>query len=238
MRGRWFIALLILVIAAAVPGLKSVWGQQGTAGSNTKNATPAPPTVGHYSLIVTTLEPSDSTHWLSPPPTIRVTAGTEREPAETVGNLTVQDQYTIDAFGTPRQECIETGPQHNCDELDRADMAIRDPHTVGYRIVNTGGEVKLQVNLQVHDLLPLSRSGASIDWHPGDVIFVSVPKATSAYRFLSEALVGEWNGNPIVFEAGKALPASAQKGLEDLGVRQDLGDAVLYSYRVKQPPKQ
>jgi hypothetical protein len=65
------------------------------------------------------------------------------------------------------------------------------------------------------------------------VIFVSLPKATSVYRFVSETLVGVWNSEPIVFEAGKALPESAKKRLDDLGVHQDLGDALLYSYRVK-----
>jgi hypothetical protein len=50
-------------------------------------------------------------------------------------------------------------------------------------------------------------------------------------------VVGEWNGAPIVFEAGKALPASAKRGLEDLGVRQDLEEAMLYSYRVNEPLK-
>jgi hypothetical protein len=50
-------------------------------------------------------------------------------------------------------------------------------------------------------------------------------------------LVGEWNGEPIVFEVGKPLPDSAKKGLEDLGVKQDLGEGILYSFRVKEPEK-
>jgi len=50
-------------------------------------------------------------------------------------------------------------------------------------------------------------------------------------------LVGEWNGEAIVFEVGKDLPESAKKGLEDLGVKQDLGDRVLYSFRVREAGK-
>jgi hypothetical protein len=150
-----------------------------------------------------------------------------------MGNLTVPEQYTIEAFGSPREECVATTQKHGCDALDQTDLTIRDPQTVGYRVLSHGAAVQLRVNLQVHDLLPVSHGSANTDWHAGDVIFVSVPKATAAYRFVSETLVGEWNGQPIVFEAGKALPASAKKGLEDLGFHQDLGDAVLYSYRVK-----
>jgi len=79
--------------------------------------------------------------------------------------------------------------------------------------VSHGAAVQFHVNLQVHDLLPVARGGPSIDWHTGDVIFVSVPKATTAYRFVSETLVGVWSGQPIVFEAGKALPEGAKKGV-------------------------
>ena len=143
-------------------------------------------------------------------------------------------QFTIEAFGVPQQECEEAAEQqHGCGALDRTDLTIRDLNTVECRIVSHGGAVQLRVNLQVHDLLPVSRGGARTDWHTGDLIFLLVPKATPVYRFVSETLVGEWNGEPIVFEAGKPLPSSAKKGLEDLGVHQDLGDAVLYSYRVK-----
>jgi hypothetical protein len=190
--------------------------------------------LGSYSLVVTTLEPTETTHWLNPPPTISVKGGTKLAPAETPGNLAVPQQFTIEAFDIPQQECEEAAPQqHGCDALDRRDLTIRDRNTVEYRIVSHGAAVELRVNLQVHDLLPVSRGGASTDWHAGDVIFVSVPKATPVYRFVSETLVGEWKGEPIVFEAGKALPESGKKGLEDLGVHQDMGAAVLYSYRVK-----
>ena len=249
MRGRRLIAALVIAISGAVPGVEAVWGQQGAASTNggaaSTNGAPAStngtdtkpqplPKVGSYSLVITTLEPTETTHWLNPPPAIDVTAGTKLAPAETKGNLTAQQQYTIEAFDVPRQECEETAQQqHGCDALDRTDLTIRDAITVEYRIVSHGGAVQLHVNLQVHDLLPVARGGPSADWHTGDVIFVSVPKATPVYRFVSETLVGVWNGQPIVFEAGKALPDGAKKGLDDLGVHQDLGDAVLYSYRVK-----
>lgn len=237
MLGRCSIAALAVVISAAGPGVGVIWAQQGPAATKGTEAKSEPAKVGSYSLVVTALEPSATTHWLNPPPTIDVTGGSKIAPAVTTGNLTVPDQYTIEAFGAPRQECVAAGQQHGCDALDRTDLTIRDPHTVGYRIVSHGGAAQLRINLQVHDLLPVSHGGASTDWHAGDVIFVSVPKATPVYRFVSETLVGEWSGEAIVFEAGKALPASAKKGLEDLGVHQDLGDAVLYSYRVKEPPK-
>lgn len=87
----------------------------------------------------------------------------------------------------------------------------------------------------MHDILPVSTGSAETPWHAHEVIFVAVPTAT--YRFSSEALVGEWNGEAIVFEVGKDLPASAKKGLEDLGVKQDFGDRVLYSFRVKEAGK-
>ena len=244
MCGNWFVAALSMTIFAAAPASVIVRAQQNASGANgpaangaAANGTatrPHPPTVGSYSLVVTTIEPAPTAHWLNPPPAISVKAGTKLAPTETSGNLTVPRQYAIDSFAVPRQECEETAPrQRGCDALDRTDLAIRDLNTVEYRIVSHGPAVELRVNLQVRDLLPVSHGGASTDWHTGDVIFVSVPKATPVYRFMSETLVGKWNGEPIVFEAGKPLPANAKKGLVDLGVHQDLGDAVLYSYRVK-----
>lgn len=248
MHGRWFIRALIAVIFAAGPGRQNLRGQQatgnanggaanangGAAGTNGSDAKPKPAKVGSYSLVVTTLEPTAATHWLNPPPAISAGAGTKLAPTETAGNLTAPPQYTIEAFDVPRQECKEAAPQqHGCDALDRADLTIRDANTIEYRIVSHGAAVQILVNLQVHDLLPVAHGSASNDWHAGDVIFISVPKGTPVYRFVSETLVGEWNGDPIVFEAGKPLPDGAKKGLEDLGVHQDLGDAVLYSYRVK-----
>lgn len=233
MRGRCSIAALAMLISGAAPGVEAICGQQGAAPTKATDAKTEPAKLGSYSLVVTALERSPTTHWLNPPPTIAVTGGSRFAPAATTGNLTVPDAFTIEDFGTPRQECVAAGQAHACDALDRTDLTIRDAHTVGYRIVNHGSAVQLRINLQVHDLLPVSHAGASTDWHAGDVIFVAVPKATPLYRFVSETLVGEWNGEAIVFEAGKDLPASAKKALEDLGVHQDLGDVVLYSYRVK-----
>ena len=227
-------AALVMALVWAVPGTEAMWGEQGPPGKNAPDATPGPAKVGSYSLVVTTLEPTASTHWLNPPPTIEVKGGSRVAPAETTGYLTVPQQYTIDGFGVPQEECVVAAQQSGgCDALDRTDLTIRDANTVEYRIVNHGAAVELKVNLKVHDLAPVSHGDASAEWHAGDVIFVTVPKATPVYRFVSETLVGVWNGEPIVFEAGKPLPASAKKGLEDLGVHQDLGDAVLYSYKVK-----
>jgi hypothetical protein len=248
MRGRRFIATLAMALFGAVLGMRASWGQQaaappnggapgakgGAGGATSPDATQKPAKVGSYSLVVTTLEPTLATHWLNPAPTISVKGGTKYAPAETAGNVTAPPQYTIEAFGVPQQECKEAAEQpHGCDALDRTDLTIRDLNTVEYRFTSHGGAVEIQVNLQVHDLLPVAHGNASTDRHTGDVIFVSVPKATPVYRFISETLVGEWKGEPMVFEAGKPLPDGAKKGLEELAVHQDLGDAVLYSYQVK-----
>lgn len=177
MRRRCHFAALLLVIPLAAPGMESIWGQQAAVGTKGPDAKSGPPKIGSYSLVVTTLEPSSTTHWLNPPPTIDVTGGTKLAPSETTGNLTVPDPYTIEDFGRPRQECVAASPQqHGCDALDRTDLMIRDPHTVGYRIVSHGAAVQLRINLQVHDLLPVSHGGPNTEWHAGDVIFVSVPK--------------------------------------------------------------
>jgi len=248
-RGTCFIRALVVVAFAAVPGIAA---QQAPPAAGATDPKPEPAKVGSYSLVVTTLEPTAAIHFLNPPPSIAVKPGTKLAPVESMGNLTVPPQYTIEALGRPKLECQESAPQqdsapqqHGCDALDWTDLTIRDLNTVEYRVRSHGAAVELHVNLEVHDLLPVSGPGSSISscagqgpnprigWHTGDVIFVSVPKATPAYRFVSETLVGEWKGQPIVFEPGKPLPESAKKGLDDLGVHQDLGDAVLYSYRVK-----
>lgn len=232
MQRRWFSTALAMATLAT--GIAAMRGQQSPSAAKPDDAKPEPAKAGSYALVVTTIEPTTATHWLNPPPAITVKAGTKLAPAETSGTLTVPQQYTIEDFAAPRVECREAAPQqHGCDALDRTDLTIRDPNTVEYRIVSHSAAAALAVNLEVHDLLPISHSGASTDWHAGDVIFVSVPKATPVYRFVDETLVGQWNGQPIVFEPGKPLPASAKKALEDLAVHQDLGDAVLYSYRVK-----
>jgi hypothetical protein len=244
-RGTCFIRALVVVVFAVVPGIPA---QQAPPAAGATDPKLEPAKVGSYSLVVTTLEPTAAIHFLNPPPSITVKPGTKLTPAETTGNLPVPPQYTIEALGRPKLECQESAPQqdsapqqHGCDSLDRTDLTIRDLNTVEYRVRSHGAAVELHVNLEVHDLLPVSSPvpspgqspASSVAWHTNDVIFVSVPKATPAYRFVSETLVGEWKGQPIVFEPGKPLPESAKKGLDDLGVHQDLGDAVLYSYRVK-----
>lgn len=216
--------------------------------------------LGSYSLVTTVLEPSAKTHWLNPPLTIAVNGGTERAPGETVGTKTVPAQTAIEDFGTPRYICLPaaqaaggtgTGPagtgagiaagvgprKHGCDALDRTDVTIADPTTIAYRIVSHGAAVQLEMNLEVRDILPVSHGGPSAEWRTGEVIFVRVPKSTPAGPVVSEVLVGDWHGEAIVFEVGKELPAPAKKALDDLGVHQDLGDSVLYSFRVREAEK-
>ncbi|HUB20401.1 MAG TPA: hypothetical protein VL990_17300 [Acidobacteriaceae bacterium] len=221
-----------------VPGHAMQASGPGNAPPSTADDKKGDQPLGSYSLVITVLEPSETTHLLTPSPSIAVNGGTEREPADLSGDTTVPAQMVIDSFGTPRDVCVATVPKlHGCDALDRTDLTLRDPNTIGYHIVSHGAAVTLQVNLEVRDLLPLSHGSAEIPWHAGDVIFVAVPRATPAYRFLSEVLVGRWNDEAVVFEVGKDLPPSAKKALEDLGVKQDLGDHVLYSFRVKPPGK-
>ena len=216
-------------------------GQSAKAAPDAKAGADAPAaakkgddSVGSYSLVTTVFEPSRATHLLSPAITIQVDGGTERAPGESSGEKTVPAQYTIESFGAPWYECAATVAKlRGCEALDRDELTIRDPNTIGYHMVSHGGAVTLSLNVVVHDVLPVSHGSGETPWQAGEVIFVAVPKATAVYRFSSEVLVGEWNGEPIVFEVGKDLPAAAKKGLEDLGVKQDLGDQVLFGFRVK-----
>jgi hypothetical protein len=217
-------------------GAWTVWGQAAPGAS--VDAKKAPVVMGHYSLVTTVVEPSEATHWLNPAPTIAVSGGTKYVSAETAGNLTIPAQYAIEEFGVPRYECAETAAKQNgCGVLDRSDVVIRDANTVGYAMVTHGPAVQLTVNLKVHDRLPVSHGSDGTDWHAGEVIFVSLPRATAACAFVSETLVGTWQEEAIVFEVGKPLPASAKKALDDLGMKQDLGDSVLYGFRVREPEK-
>lgn len=237
-RGISLAATVELVIAVAWVwfGAWTVWGQ--TAPVPDQEAKKPPAVVGQYSLVTTVVEPSPATHWLTPAPTIAVPAGTESVPGDAAGNLTVPPQFAIEDFGVPRYECAETAAKlRGCAALDRTDVVIRDANTVGYHIVTHGPAVQLTVNLLVHDRLPVSHEGPSTEWHAGEVIFVSLPKATASYPFTSETLMGTWKDDAIVFEVGKPLPAGAKKALDDLGVKQDLGDRVLYAFRVKEPEK-
>jgi hypothetical protein len=203
----------------------------GTAASAEKKADVV---VGNYSLVMTAFELSEKTHLLNPAITIAVDGGTERAPGDFTGDKPVPAQYTIEKFGDPWYDCVATVPKlRGCEALDRASLTIRDTNTIAYHVVSHGSAVTLSVNVEVHDVLPVSHGGPSADWHAGDVMFVAVPKATPTYRFSSEVLVGTWNGEAIVFEVGKDLPPSAKKALDDLGVKQDLGDRVLYGFKVK-----
>jgi hypothetical protein len=201
------------------------------------NQTPArKPELGSYSLVITDLEPSPKTHLLTPPIAISIDGGTEREPGDFSGQKTVPAQYAIEDFAVPRFNCVAAAAKsHGCDALDRTSLALLDPNTIGYHIVSHGAAVTINVNLQVHDLMPVSHGSEQIPWHAGDVIFVALPKATATYAFSSEILVGTWTDQAVVFEIGKPLPDSARTALDDLGVKQDLGDHVLYSFRVREP---
>lgn len=229
-------AEFLLVVAWACYGTWTVWGQN--APGSTPETKKVAAIVGQYSLVTTVVESSAETHWLNPAPVIAVSAGTQYVMAQTTGNLAVPAQVAIEEFGVPRYECAETAAkQKGCGALDRTDVVIRDANTVGYHIETHGAAVQLTVNLKVRDRLPVSREGPSADWHAGEVIFVSVPKATASYPFVSETLVGSWQGEAIVFEVGKPLPDGAKKGLDDLGIKQDLGDRTLYGFRLKEPEK-
>jgi hypothetical protein len=242
-RAAWLMAVGLMAVLAWAVGAVRGQAAPGPAASG-QSAKPAPDakkgekSLGGYSLITTVFEPSAATHLLMPRPTIAVDGGTAREPGEFSGDKTVPAQYAIEGFGSPWYECAATAPKLlGCEALDRATLTVRDANTIGYHIVSHGAAVELSVNVEVHDILPVSTGSAEIPWHARDVIFVAVAKATPAYRFSSEVLVGEWNGEAVVFEVGKDLPEGAKKALEDLGVKQDLGDRVLYSFRVKAPEK-
>lgn len=238
LRTVWLVAdglMAVLALAASAAAGQNAAGQGGKPAPGGKKAEES---VGSYSLVTTVFEPSAATHMLNPAPTIAVDGGTERAPGEFSGEKTVPAQYAVEGFGSPWYTCAATVPKlRGCDALDRTSLTVRDANTIGYHIVSHGAAVQLSVNVEVHDILPVSEGSADTPWHAREVIFVAMPKATAVYRFSSEVLVGEWNGEPIVFEVGKDLPESAKKGLEDLGVKQDLGDRVLYSFRVKEPDK-
>ena len=220
--------------AGAGPGGAGAGQGQGSGQSQGQGGKKGDDKVGAYSLVTTVFEPSEKTHLLNPAPAIQVDGGTERAPGEFTGEKTVPAQYAVEKLASPWYECVATvAKTKGCDALDRTDLTIRDPNTIGYRIVSHGGAVTLNVNVEVHDIVPVAHGSGEMPWKAKDVIYVAVPKATPVYRFSSETLVGTWNGEAIVFEVGKDLPESAKKGLEDLGVKQDLGDRMLYAFRVK-----
>jgi hypothetical protein len=211
-------------------------GQNPGPPPDADTVTKADTTVGSYSVVVTALEPSPATHLLNPPLTIDVPPATEMAPKDFSGTKAVPPQYAVDGFGNPRFDCIPAAAgEQACDAVDRSDLTFRDANTVAYHIANHGGAVQLSLNLLVHDISPVSRVIAEASWRAKEVIFVSIPKPAPAFHFVSAVLVGDWNGNAIVFEPGKPLPDSAKKALDDLGIHQDLGDKILYSYKVKEP---
>jgi hypothetical protein len=227
MRAHWMLPIPLLLL----PGIL-----HAQVVTPPPEADKADKPLGTYSLVVTTSEPSPATHLLNPPFTIELEAATPAAPKEIAGTKTVPPQYAIEAFGNPRYDCIESAAQsRGCQALDRADLSIRDPNTVAWHLANHGAAVQLQLNLQVHDLQPVSRTAIENQWHAQQVIFVPVPRPTTSFHFLSAVLVGDWNGNAVVFEPGKPLPDVAKKALDDLGIHQDLGDKILYSYKVKDP---
>jgi hypothetical protein len=243
-RAAWLAASLMAVLAWAA--VAAIAGQPASGqAAPSQAAKPAPDakkgddSLGSYSLVTTVFEPSATTHLLNPRPTIDVDGGTERAPGEFSGEKTVPAQFAIEGFGSPWYECAAAtaAKMRGCDALDRATLTVRDANTIGYHIVSHGAAIELSLNMEVRDILPVSTGTAETEWHARDVIFVAVPKATPVYRFSSEVLVGTWNGEAIVFEVGKDLPAGARKALDDLGVKQDLGDHALYSFRVKAPGK-
>ena len=242
--------LAAMVVLGPVARRSEVHGQAaqkgpggGGSGANAGPGAGAPDekketSLGNYALITTDFEPSATTHLLNPAPTIDVTGGAERAPQELTGEKPVPAQFVVDGLGSPWYECAAKEPRlRSCEALDRVGLTIRDPNTIAYHVVSHGGAAQLSLNVQVRDLLPVSHTTESTDWHAKQVIFVAVPKATPAFRFSSEVLMGTWNGEAVVFEVGKDLPDAAKKALEDLGVKQDLGDRVLYSFRVREPGK-
>jgi hypothetical protein len=249
MRARCALALWIALAPALPPSHAS---GQAPGPPPAPDADHPDKSLGSYSLVVTTLEPSPGDHLLNPPITLQLEAGSELAPKTSTGTKTIPAQYAIESFGNPRFDCLPaaaagpaaqapaspspaSSPNDACEAIDRADLAIRDPNTVAYHLVNHGAAAQLELNLQVRDLVPVSRNTLDAQWHALEVIFVPVPKTTPSQHVLSAVFVGDWNGNAVVFEPGKPLPESAKKALEDLNIHQDLGDKTLYSYKVKDP---
>jgi len=231
-------ALLTVMMSIAAT---TAYGQAGGAngGAAASGAAKEPDAgVGSYSVVVTLVEASAATHLLNPAPTVSVEHASKQEPKDSMGVLEVAPEMAIEGLGKPRYVCVPAVPRdHGCEAVDRCMLTVRDPNKVEYHVLNHGAAVQLKVNVLVHDVLPVSREGAKTVWRAGDVIFISASKATPAARIVSTVVVGEWNHEAIVFEVGKPLPEKAQTALEDLGVKQDLGDKVLYSFRVKTPRK-
>jgi len=226
-----FTSLLALGQAVPSPG-QSYPGAGPTPDTN--NSEQKEPKLGSYHLVVTYWTPGTTTHQLTPQPAIDLKAATLRTPNEVNGNIQIPDQYAFDSVGRPAFDCMPASNlPHGCDSLDATKVVSTDPKSITDRFVNHGPAVRVALNIQVKDLVMRSQQDADQEWKPDQVIFVAVPKATPSFNVVSVTLVGVWGKDAIVFEPGKPLSESAKKGLEDLNVKQDLGDKILYSYRVK-----
>jgi hypothetical protein len=194
------------------------------------------PKLGSYHVETTYMAPGSTAHLLMPQPVVELKSASPRIPGEVNGTTTLPDQVAFDSIGRPSFDCIPVNAvQLGCDDLDTARITQVDPKTIAYHLTNRGGAVRIALNIQVRDLALHSQPDAEQEWQPDQVIFISVPKPTPALNVVSSTLVGVWDGNAIVFEVGKPLPETAKKGLQDLNIHQDLGDKILYSYKVKSP---
>lgn len=229
-----FASLLAHGQAAPSPG-QTIPGPGPTPDSNSDKKDEK---VGSYHLVTTFYTPGPTIHALQPQPVIELKAASPRNPGEASGAIPIPDQYSFEGLGQPSFECVPVNLQQNgCDSLDIKRIVTSNPKSISFRFTNHGPAVKISLNLQVRDLVLRSQQENEQDWSADQVIFVSVPKPTPTFNFVSETLVGVWNSNAVVFEPGKALPPAVQKALQDQNIRQDLGDKTLYSYKVKDPKK-
>jgi hypothetical protein len=243
MKKRFLLALPMLLAsmlahgqAAPSPG-QTIPGP-GPAPSSDPNAEKKEPKLGSYHVVTTFWTPGPTTHMLSPQPVVELKGATQRMPGDVNSTTTIPDQFVFESLGKPSFDCTPVNPvMHGCDSLEVARINPIDQKTVAYRFGNHGGAVRIAMNIQVRDMVLRSQPDAEQEWHPNEVIFITVPKATPTFNVVSETLVGVWNNQAIVFEPGKPLSESAKKGLEDLNIHQDLGDKILYSYKVKEPKK-
>lgn len=241
MKKRLLLAMPVLFASMLAHGQAAPSpGQQipgpGPAPSSDPNADKKEPNLGSYHLVLTYWAPGATTHPLFPQPVVELKGATSRTPGEVNGTIPIPDQVAFEAIAKPSYDCTATTPiGHGCDNIDSARITPVDQKTVAYHFTNHGPAVRLALNIQVRDLALRSQQEAEQEWHPNEVIFVAVPKPTPTLNVVSVTLVGVWNNTAIVFEPGKPLPATAKKGLDDLNIRQDLGDKILYSYKVKDP---
>jgi hypothetical protein len=220
--------------AAPSPGQK-IQGP-GPDTSSDSNADKKEAKLGNYHLVITYWAPGSTTHLLSPQPVVELKTANPRTPGDVSGTVPIPDQSVFEAVAKPSYECTPTTPVgRGCESLDIARITSTDPKTISYRFTNHGPAVRMAMNVEVRDLALRSQEQAEQEWHPNEVIFVSVPKPTPSFNVVSATVIGVWDNNAIVFEPGKPLSAAAKKGIDDLNIRQDLGDKILYSYKVREP---